>query len=126
MSVAAVTGHPPYPRSAVPTLSLLSAAEEDPCACESIVRFEAKVEDLLQALTRKYILAQTVDSRGREDRRSIGGQGAGGMATDSLVLDRGLGQPSSARAWILARKAGTGLVMGLVKLRGSRMAGKLR
>ncbi|XP_008829374.1 cartilage matrix protein [Nannospalax galili] len=27
--------------------------EEDPCACESIVRFEAKVEGLLQALTRK-------------------------------------------------------------------------
>ncbi|XP_015427752.1 PREDICTED: cartilage matrix protein [Myotis davidii] len=30
--------------------------EEDPCECESIVKFQAKVEGLLQALTRKHIL----------------------------------------------------------------------
>ncbi|KAG8506779.1 Cartilage matrix protein [Galemys pyrenaicus] len=32
--------------------------EEDPCACESIVKFQAKVEGLLHALTRKHILSQ--------------------------------------------------------------------
>ncbi|CAO2589273.1 Cartilage matrix protein [Lemmus lemmus] len=51
--------------------------EEDPCACESIVRFEAKVEDLLQALTRKHILAQAVEGRGEEGGRSTEGQDTG-------------------------------------------------
>ncbi|ELV11986.1 Cartilage matrix protein [Tupaia chinensis] len=31
--------------------------EEDPCACESLVKFQATVEGLLQALTRKHILS---------------------------------------------------------------------
>ncbi|KAF6345047.1 matrilin 1 [Rhinolophus ferrumequinum] len=31
--------------------------EEDPCDCESIVKFQANVEGLLQALTRKHILS---------------------------------------------------------------------
>ncbi|KAG7457838.1 hypothetical protein MATL_G00231570 [Megalops atlanticus] len=30
--------------------------EENPCECESIVKFQKKVEDALQALTKKYIL----------------------------------------------------------------------
>lgn len=34
----------------------LSTPEEDPCACESIVKFQTEVEGLLQALTRKHIL----------------------------------------------------------------------
>uniref|UniRef100_A0A452TVN2 Matrilin 1 n=1 Tax=Ursus maritimus TaxID=29073 RepID=A0A452TVN2_URSMA len=33
--------------------------EEDPCACESIVQFQTKVEGMLQALTRKHILSQS-------------------------------------------------------------------
>ncbi|EHH49702.1 hypothetical protein EGM_00411 [Macaca fascicularis] len=33
--------------------------EEDPCACESLVTFQAKVEGLLQALTRKHIPSQS-------------------------------------------------------------------
>ncbi|XP_023410209.2 cartilage matrix protein isoform X1 [Loxodonta africana] len=46
--------------------------EEDPCACESIVKFQAAVEGLLQALTRKYILC----------RRPLWGRGgAGGAGT---------------------------------------------
>ncbi|KAK2106337.1 Cartilage matrix protein [Saguinus oedipus] len=32
--------------------------EEDPCACEYLVKFQAKVEGLLQALTRKHIPSQ--------------------------------------------------------------------
>lgn len=36
----------------------LSTPEEDPCACESIVKFQTRVEGLLQALTRKHILSQ--------------------------------------------------------------------
>lgn len=39
-------------------LYFLSAPEEDPCDCESIVKFQTKVEGLLQALTRKHILSQ--------------------------------------------------------------------
>lgn len=31
--------------------------EEDPCKCDSIVKFQKKVEDALQALTKKYILS---------------------------------------------------------------------
>lgn len=38
------------------------------------MRFEAKVEDLLQALTRKHILAQAVEGRGEEGGRSTEGQ----------------------------------------------------
>lgn len=62
----------------------LSAPEEDPCDCESIVKFQAKVEGLLQALTRKHILSQP-PLRGGE------GQGAGHVgrsegATPSGVL----------------------------------------
>lgn len=34
------------------------------------MRFEAKVEDLLQALTRKHILAQAVEGRGGEAREA--------------------------------------------------------
>ncbi|KAM7373120.1 hypothetical protein PAMP_008000 [Pampus punctatissimus] len=30
--------------------------EEDPCECDSLVKFQKKVEDALQALTKKYIL----------------------------------------------------------------------
>lgn len=48
------------------------------------------------------------------------------MTTDSLVLGIGLGQPPPAKAWILARKADTCLIMDLIKLRGSHMSGKLR
>ncbi|XP_051712734.2 cartilage matrix protein [Oryctolagus cuniculus] len=32
--------------------------EEDPCACQSIMKFQATVDGLLQALTRKHILSQ--------------------------------------------------------------------
>lgn len=60
------------------SLSLLSTTEEDPCACESIVRFEAKVEGLLQALTRKHILSQAVKGRSGEGCRSTEGQDAEG------------------------------------------------
>ncbi|XP_075394938.1 matrilin-1 [Tenrec ecaudatus] len=34
-------------------LQMKICVEEDPCACESMVKFQAKVEELLQALTRK-------------------------------------------------------------------------
>lgn len=68
---------PPYHCSAVFPRSLLSTAEEDPCACESIMRFEAKVEGLLQALTRKHILVQVVEVPGREGWRSTKGQASG-------------------------------------------------
>ncbi|XP_038965345.1 cartilage matrix protein isoform X1 [Rattus norvegicus] len=47
--------------------------EEDPCACESIVRFEAKVEGLLQDLTRKHILSQAVGAGIGEGWRSTEG-----------------------------------------------------
>ena len=48
------TTHPP------PLLSpyFPSTPEEDPCACESLVKFQTTVEGLLQALTRKHILSQ--------------------------------------------------------------------
>lgn len=36
----------------VPSVS----TEEDPCECDSLVKFQKKVEDALQALTKKYIL----------------------------------------------------------------------
>lgn len=32
------------------------STEEDPCECDSLVKFQKKVEDALQALTKKYIL----------------------------------------------------------------------
>ncbi|KAM8791772.1 cartilage matrix protein [Rhynchonycteris naso] len=44
--------------------------EEDPCDCESIVKFQTKVEGLLQALTRKHILSQ----RQMQGRRRTGGR----------------------------------------------------
>lgn len=60
---------------------LLSTAEEDPCACESILRFEAKVEGLLQALTRKHILSQAVEGRSGEGWRNTEGRDVGGRAS---------------------------------------------
>lgn len=48
------------------------------------------------------------------------------MTTEGLALGIGLGQPPPAKAWQLASKAGTCLVMNLVKLNSSHMAGKLR
>lgn len=48
------------------------------------------------------------------------------MTTEGLALGIGLGQPPPAKAWPLASKAGTCLVMNLVKLSSSHMAGKLR
>lgn len=30
--------------------------DEDPCECDSLVKFQKKVEDALQVLTKKYIL----------------------------------------------------------------------
>lgn len=35
---------------------LCNPTEEDPCECDSLVKFQKKVEDALQALTKKYIL----------------------------------------------------------------------
>lgn len=46
-------GNPSHP---LVFLYFLFIPEEDPCECESIVKFQAKVEGLLQALTRKHIL----------------------------------------------------------------------
>ncbi|XP_033084769.1 cartilage matrix protein [Trachypithecus francoisi] len=43
--------------------------EEDPCACESLVKFQAKVEGLLQALTRKHIPSQRWLGPGRGANR---------------------------------------------------------
>ena len=37
-------------------LVLSVPTEEDPCECDSLVKFQKKVEDALQALTKKYIL----------------------------------------------------------------------
>lgn len=37
-------------------LVLFVPTEEDPCECDSLVKFQKKVEDALQALTKKYIL----------------------------------------------------------------------
>ena len=70
----------PSPRQAV-THHLLSLShflptpEEDPCACESIVKFQTKVEGLLQALTRKHILSQKPLWGGGEVRRTLLGGG---------------------------------------------------
>lgn len=49
----------------------LPTPEEDPCACESIVKFQTKVEGLLQALTRKHILSQKPLRGGGEVRRAL-------------------------------------------------------
>lgn len=35
---------------------LSDPTEDDPCECDSLVKFQKKVEDALQALTKKYIL----------------------------------------------------------------------
>lgn len=35
---------------------VLVFAEEDPCECNSLVKFQKKVEEALQALAKKYIL----------------------------------------------------------------------
>lgn len=48
------------------------------------------------------------------------------MATEGLAVGIGLGQPPPAKIWRLASKAGTCLVMSLVKFSSSHMAGKLR
>lgn len=37
--------------------AVLLLTEEDPCECNSIVKFQKKVEEALQALTKKYILS---------------------------------------------------------------------
>ena len=37
-------------------LVLSVPTEEDPCECDSLVKFQKKVEEALQALTKKYIL----------------------------------------------------------------------
>lgn len=37
--------------------TVLLLAEEDPCECNSVVKFQKKVEEALQALTKKYILS---------------------------------------------------------------------
>jgi hypothetical protein len=81
-----MTGHLPTLAQHGFPLPLLSTAEEDPCACESILKFEAKVEGLLQALTRKHILSQAVEGRSGEDWRSTGGQDAGVIPQRGLAL----------------------------------------
>ena len=73
---------PPYHCSV--WIPLLPTTEEDPCACESIVRFEAKVEGLLQALTRKHILSQAGEGRAREGWGST--EDCGGMTTERSGL----------------------------------------
>lgn len=55
----------------------LPAPEEDPCACESIERFQAKVEGLLQALTRKHILSSGHWGQGARRGQGLGGRGEG-------------------------------------------------
>lgn len=35
---------------------ILCSTEEDPCECKSIVKFQTKVEELIDSLQRKYIL----------------------------------------------------------------------
>lgn len=69
-------------------LYVLSVPEEDPCDCESIVKFQAKVEGLLQALTRKHILSQ---------RPLWGGEGGarGGRGGSHVLLCSGAGAGSS-------------------------------
>lgn len=57
---------PPTPRAPGPTrvyaccltfdLSISAPTDEDPCECDSLVKFQKKVEEALQALTKKYIL----------------------------------------------------------------------
>lgn len=37
-------------------LTVLAPVAEDPCECESLTKFQKKVEESLQALTKKYIL----------------------------------------------------------------------
>lgn len=46
------------------------------------MRFEAKVEGLLQALTRKHILSQAVEGRSGEGWRNTEGQDVGGRRGD--------------------------------------------
>lgn len=40
-------------------LSFSAPADEDPCECDSLVKFQKKVEEALQALTKKHILKKT-------------------------------------------------------------------
>lgn len=35
--------------------------EEDPCECDTLVKFQKKVEDAIQALTKKHILYNVRD-----------------------------------------------------------------
>lgn len=44
-----------YKKSKDLTLSF-NATGEDPCECDTLVKFQKKVEDALQALNKKYIL----------------------------------------------------------------------
>ncbi len=37
--------------------ALLFLAEEDPCECNSVVKFQKKVEEAIQALLKKHILS---------------------------------------------------------------------
>lgn len=37
-------------------LSISAPTDDDPCECDSLVKFQKKVEEALQALTKKYIL----------------------------------------------------------------------
>lgn len=88
-----VLAQPPQQVTTHHVLSLFHlppTSEEDPCACESIVKFQSKVEGLLQALTRKHILSQRPlwgrgqgeggpAGRGERCVPSCGGIGAGSL-----------------------------------------------
>uniref|UniRef100_A0AAA9S8J5 Matrilin-1 n=1 Tax=Bos taurus TaxID=9913 RepID=A0AAA9S8J5_BOVIN len=78
--------------------------EEDPCACESIVKFQTKVEGLLQALTRKHILSQKPLRGEGAVRRALWWRGGESLAPCVV----GSGRLLLKTGWILAREAGLG------------------
>ena len=82
----------------------LPTPEEDPCACESIVKFQTKVEGLLQALTRKHILSQKPLRGGGEVKRALWWRGGESLAPCVV----GSGRLLLKTGWILAREAGPG------------------
>ncbi|EPY87285.1 cartilage matrix protein precursor [Camelus ferus] len=74
--------------------------EEDPCACESLVKFQTKVEGLLQALTRKHILSQrTLRGGGRGRRMGWGG----GMGWGRALW----GEDRAVRPWLVGLGRGS-------------------
>ena len=90
--------------SSFPFPHFLPTPEEDPCACESIVKFQTKVEKLLQALTRKHILSQKPLRGEGAVRRALWWRGGESLAPCVV----GSGRLLLKTGWILAREAGLG------------------